>query len=153
MERHTLTEFQWQRIEPLLPSNGRRGQQWKDHRRVISGIFWILRTGAPWRDLPNEFGHWKTVYERFRRWTREGLFERILRHLQRDSQATGNIDWSIAMIDGSVVRAHRSAAGAPKKASADTASLPITLLVEARAGFRRKSISYATVAVCRWSLA
>jgi transposase len=64
--RGELTDKAWDRIEPLLPKNGRRGKQWQDHRRVINGILWKLRTGAPWRDLPERYGPWQTCYDRLR---------------------------------------------------------------------------------------
>jgi transposase len=66
--RHALTDGQWRRIEALLPANGGPGGQWKDHRLMFDGMLWRLRTGAPWRDLPERFGPWQTVYDRFRRW-------------------------------------------------------------------------------------
>jgi transposase len=112
MERHTLTDRHWVLIRDLLPANGRRGQQWKDHRLVIDGILWVLRTGAPWRAVPSCYGSWSTVYDRFRRWAREGLWNALLLRLQTSRQSKGRIDWHVCMIDGSVVRAHRVAAGA-----------------------------------------
>jgi transposase len=62
VRRSELTDGVWERIAPLLPENGRRGKQWKDHRTVINGILWKLRTGAPWRDLPERYGSWQTCY-------------------------------------------------------------------------------------------
>ena len=82
MKKHTLTDSQWECIKDMLPFNGRRGNQWKDHRMVINGILWILKNGAPWRSLPPKYGHWKTVFKRFRLWTRQGLWDRILERLQ-----------------------------------------------------------------------
>lgn len=101
-----------------MPATGGRGQPWKDHRTVVNGMLWILSTGSAWRDLPAEFGNWKTVYERFRRWTREGLWDRILEHLQVQRDENGEIDWELFCIDGSVIRAHKAAAGGGKKRSA-----------------------------------
>ena len=71
--RGELTDRAWEQIEPLLPKNGRRGKQWQDHRRVINGILWKLRTGAPWRDLPSHYGPWQTCYDRFVRWRRDAI--------------------------------------------------------------------------------
>ena len=115
MKKHTLTDSQWERIKDMLPANGQRGNQWKDHRMVINGILWILKNGAPWRSLPPRYGHWKTVFKRFRLWTRQGLWDRILERLQSDFQSKGKIDWRMFSIDGSNIRAHKSAAGAKKK--------------------------------------
>ena len=114
MKKHTLTDSQWECIKDMLPFNGRRGNQWKDHRMVINGILWILKNGAPWRSLPPKYGHWKTVFKRFRLWTRQGLWDRILERLQFDFQSRGKIDWRMFSIDGSNIRAHKSAAGAKK---------------------------------------
>lgn len=87
---------------------------------MLNGIVWILRSGAPWRDLPERYGTWKTVYSRFRRWRDAGLWERILLMLQDDGAHDGDIDGSLAMIDGSSIRAHQQAAGAPKKGRSPT---------------------------------
>jgi transposase len=81
----------------------------------MNGILWILATGSPWRDLPREFGKWKTVYERFRLWSQSGFWDRILEKLQARRNAQGGIDWDLFCIDGSMVRAHKAAAGAAKK--------------------------------------
>lgn len=113
--RHELSDTQWDQIQYLFPANGQRGGQWKDHRLMLHGILWILATSAAWRDLPERFGPWGTVYDRFRKWTRNGLWSKILQHLQVQRQANGQIDWHLFFIDGSVVRAHKAAAGARKK--------------------------------------
>ena len=78
----------------------------------MSGILWVLRTGAPWRDLPEHFGSWSTTYSRFRRWTAAGVWQRVLEHLQHEADVRGELDWDAHYVDGTVVRAHRSAAGA-----------------------------------------
>ena len=114
MKKYTLTDKQWNKIKDMLPSNGRPGNQWKDHRLVINGILWILKNGAPWRSLPSQYGSWKTVFKRFRLWTQQGLWDRILDRLQSDFQSRGKIDWRMFSIDGSNIRAHKSAAGAKK---------------------------------------
>ena len=85
--RGELTDKAWEQIVPLLPENGRRSQQWKDHRKVINGILWKLRTGAPWRDLPKRYGPWQTCYDRFVRWRRDGIWDRLLAHEQTKSDA------------------------------------------------------------------
>src|SRR4051812_24094570 len=115
MRRHELSDQQWAQICQLFPPNGKRGGQWKDHRLMVHGILWVLATGASWRDLPACFGPWGTVYDRFCKWTRNGLWEQVLQPLQVRRQADGKIDWHLFSIDGSVVRAHKAAAGARKK--------------------------------------
>jgi len=112
MRRYELTDGQWELIQDLLPSNwGQRGRQWKDHRTILNAILWVLRTGAPWRDLPERYGPWQTVYDRFGRWRREGLFDGILQHLQIRLDGQGKIDWDLWCVDGSSIRASRAAAG------------------------------------------
>ncbi len=111
------------RLEPLLPSQRpTTGRPAKDHRTVLNGIVWILRTGAPWRDLPDRYGPWKTAYSRFRRWREAGIWDRILIALQTEAAHDGDVDGSLAMIDGSNVRAHQQAAGAPKKGAPRTST-------------------------------
>ena len=111
--RHALSNPQWAALIELdlFPGNGRRGRPWKDHRRVIDGILWILHTGSPWRDLPGYFGRWKTVHGRFNRWRKDGTWDEVLTGLQAQAQARGRLDWEMFCVDGSVVRASRAAAG------------------------------------------
>jgi transposase len=112
---YRLSDHQWQQLQDLLPPNGQRGGQWKDHRTMIDGILWALSDGGRWRNLPLAFGPWQSVYDRFRNWSRRGLWERILRRLQARKIRRDEIDWSLFCIDGTVVRAHQSAAGAGEK--------------------------------------
>lgn len=112
--RYEMTDDGYEWIEPLLPKQ-RRGGKWADHRTVLNGMFWVLNSGAQWRDMPERYGKWETVYGRYRRWTREGLLDRILQCLHVQLDDDGRIDWSVFDVDGSNVRAHRSAAGASKK--------------------------------------
>lgn len=112
--RGELTDTAWDRIEPLLPLGRRRGGQWRDHRQVINGILWKIRTGAPWRDLPERYGAWKTCHERLRRWTADGTWDRILDEVVVKNDAVGNVEWTFS-VDSSAVRAHQHAAGARKK--------------------------------------
>lgn len=115
MRRHELIDEQWDLIKDLLPSGQRRGRPCKDPRIIVNGVFWILKTGAPWRDLPWHYGPWQTVYHRFNQWSRDGTWDRVTEKLQLQLDAEGRIDWSLWCVDGSSVRAHRSAAGASKK--------------------------------------
>jgi transposase len=108
-----LSNEEWARLESLLPSQkGKRGHPYKEHRRVIDGIRWRARTGAPWRDIPERYGPWQTCYDRFVRWQRRGIWPRILQTLQGAADAAGELVWTHCSIDGSVVRAHQHAAGA-----------------------------------------
>ena len=116
VRRHELTDEQFARLEPLLPpQKPATGKPNKDHRTVLNGILFRLRTGVPWRDLPERYGPWQTVYSRFRRWQRAGVWDRILAALLADGDARGVLDWSLHFLDGTVIRAHPQAAGAPKK--------------------------------------
>jgi transposase len=111
MGRCDLTDAEWERLRPFLPvSNGRCGR-WRDHRQVIDGILHRVRTGVQWRDLPERFGPWKTVYERHRLWSADGTWERLLQQVQAAADSAGEIDWDIS-VDSTVVRAHQHAAGA-----------------------------------------
>ena len=112
---YQLTDEQWEEIKDFFPANGQRGGQWKEHRLMVDGILWALSDGGRWRNMPERFGPWQTVYDRFRKWSRLGLWDRILRHLQARRIQSDEIDWELFAIDGSVVRAHQSAAGAPEK--------------------------------------
>jgi transposase len=111
MRRHGLTDREWVRLEPLLPRRPRTGRPPKDHRLILDALLWLGGTGAPWRDLPERFGPWRTVATRFYRWTRAGLWDRILAELRRLADAGDGIDWDVHMVDGTSVRAHRCAAG------------------------------------------
>jgi transposase len=113
--RGDLTNEQWERLEPLLPpEKPHTGRPNLEHRPVINGILWVLRTGAPWRDLPERYGNKDTVYSRFRRWKIAGIWERIMSQLQSDADERGEVDWEIHFVDGSIVRAHQHAAGQKK---------------------------------------
>lgn len=115
MRRGELTDQQWERIRPLLPKRtNRRGRPSRDHRLILNAMLWILRTGAPWRDLPERYGPWQTVYSRFRLWKRTGVFEALLAGLQEDADAQERLDWTLHHVDGTVVRAHQHAAGGKK---------------------------------------
>lgn len=108
-----MTDEQWARLGPLLPpQRPRTGRPARDHRTVVSAILWVLRTGAPWRDLPERFGPWSTAWSRFRRWTAAGIWSRVLAALQRAADRAGRLDWRTHYVDGTVVRAHQHAAGA-----------------------------------------
>jgi transposase len=114
---YELTDEQYARIEDLLPANGKRGGQWNDHRTTLDGILWILHTGAQWRELPGRYGEWKSVYGRFNRWSKHGLLDRILRRLHTRLDRLRRLDFDLWCVDGSSIRASRSAAGARRRCS------------------------------------
>ena len=116
MRRGELSDEQWERLEPLLPAQKpRTGRPNVEHRQIINGILWVLRTGAPWRDLPERYGSWSTVASRFYRWREAGIWDRIWSQLQSEADEQDKIDWEIHLLDGTVVRAHQHAAGAKKR--------------------------------------
>lgn len=113
MERHELTDTQWERLKALLPpQKPHTGRPNKDHRRIINAILWLLRTGAPWRDLPERYGSWKTVASRFSRWQKAEIWQRILSQLQQQADMKGTLEWGLHYVDGTIIRAHQHAAGA-----------------------------------------
>jgi transposase len=115
MNRGDLTNEQWARLEPVLPpQKPKTGRPAQDHRRIINGILWIDRTGAPWRDLPDRYGPWQTVASRFYRWQQAGIWQRIFAALQQQADQDGRLDWETHYVDGTVVRAHQHAAGAKR---------------------------------------
>lgn len=117
MARGDLTDAEWAKLAPLLPPQepARPGGLYRDHRQVLNGILWVLRTGAPWRDLPERYGPWQTCYSRFRRWGRQGVFRGVLQNLQAGAEAAGGLDWSEGSIDSTSIKAHPHAAGARKR--------------------------------------
>jgi transposase len=116
MKRHELSDQQWGHLAPFFPPRPRkRGGQWKDDRTVLNGIFWRLNTGAPGRDLPERYGKWQTVHDRFSKLRKSGLLDRLLEALQLHLDEKGLIDFDLWCIDGSSIRASRAAAGASKK--------------------------------------
>ena len=113
MKTSDLSDAQWERLRRLLPpQKPRTGRPAKDHRTVLNGILWILRTGSPWRALPERYGSWKTASSRFYRWQQAKVWDRILSALQQQVDAEGRLDWSLHFVDSTVVRAHQHAAGA-----------------------------------------
>ena len=142
--RGDLSDKQWRLVAPLLPKQ-ERGGKWNEHRVTFDGILWVLRTGAPWRDLPDRYGKWGSVYHRFNRWRKDGTFEKILKALRIRLDKQGLIDWDLWCVDGSSVRASRSAAGASKKAKNPDESREITRWAAAEAGGDQSSTWSLTV--------
>jgi transposase len=115
MHRFDLQDWQWDLIAGLFPANGTRlGGCWRDHRTILNGMFHVLHTGCPWRDLPERYGPWQTVFHRFNRYRKDGTFDRILKRLRARLDKLGRIDWDYWCFDGTNVRAARCAAGAQK---------------------------------------
>lgn len=117
MARFELTDEEYELLKPHLPAErpNKKGRPWMPHRQVLNGIFWVLRTGAPWRDMPERYGKWQTVYDRFSRWRREGLIQRLLQILVDSARCRDLLDFDFGAMDGTVVRAHKAASGARKK--------------------------------------
>lgn len=110
MRRHELSDEQFKRIEHMLPGRkGYVGVTAQDNKIFVNGVLWIFKTGAPWRDLPERYGHWKNIHRRFSRWARAGVFDSIFRILSEDA------DMEFLLMDGTIVKAHQHAAGAKKK--------------------------------------
>jgi len=108
-KRYEISDEQWERIQTLLPGRkGHVGATALDNRRFVNGCLWILRSGAPWRDLPERYGDWNSTYRRFSRWAKSGVWERIFKHLSQDK------DNEYLMIDSSIVRAHQVASGSKR---------------------------------------
>ncbi|MFV0515192.1 MAG: transposase [Jhaorihella sp.] len=109
MTRHTLTDAQWAIIKPFcLGKATEPGQTGRDPRLFMAAMLWIVRTGAQWRELPVEFGKWNSVFKRFRRWVNSDVFHSVFRTLAVDA------DFECVMIDGSIVKVHRSGEGAKR---------------------------------------
>jgi len=115
VRRHEVTDEQWDLLRDTLPPRSARGRPRHDLRQVVNGIFWLLRTGAPWRDLPERYGPWQTVYHWFRKWRDDGTWDRMLEALQIRLDREGRIDWDLWCVDGTTIRASRASAGAGKK--------------------------------------
>jgi transposase len=110
MRRHALRDDQWERIKDFLPGReGHVGGTAADNRLFVEAVLYRYRAGIPWRDLPERFGDWKIVHQRFSRWAKSGVFERIFKQLASDH------DNEYMMIDATIVRAHQHSAGARKK--------------------------------------
>jgi transposase len=113
--RHDLTDVQWAVLAPLLPVPKRSGRPslWT-RRQLIDGMRWRVRVGAPWRDVPPQYGSWSAVYALFRRWQRDGTWKRLLTVLQTIADAAGRVTWDVS-VDSTTARAHQHAAGARKR--------------------------------------
>lgn len=137
MERHILTDQEWNAISNYLPKQrpGKAGRPWADHRMTINGILWVLCVGAPWRDVPESFGKWQTIYKRFRRWTQEGVWNHIWMAILTRADQRGRVDRKLWCVDGSIVRAHHAAVGGSSCTSRSAAE---NALGRSRGGYSTK---------------
>jgi len=133
-----MSNAEWGFFERFISSiRGRGGRPASNHRLILDGVFWIARTGSPWRDLPEEFGKWSSTYRQFRRWTLAGLWELMLEALNESDSAPD----SVQMIDSTIIRAHHQAAGAK-------GGLKNKVLAAQKVALRPRSISSPTQPVC-----
>ena len=113
-----LTEAQWAVLEPLLPSSkGKQSRPFRDHRQVLEGIVFRLRTGCPWRDLPERFGPWQTVWKRHARFSKDGTWDQILAALLVKADDAGHVDWQMS-IDSTIARAHQHGSNMTREVAA-----------------------------------
>ena len=138
MARLLMEDAEWAFFEPFIVAiRGRGGRPASNHRTVLDAVFWIARTGSPWRDLPEEFGKWSSVYRQFRRWTLASLWEMILEALNE----SGVMPDQVQMIDSTVIRAHHLAAGAK-------GGLKKKVLAAQKVALRPRSTSLPTLTDC-----
>ncbi len=110
-----LTDPQWALIEPLLPSSkGKASRPFRDHRQVLEGIVFRYRTGCPWRDVPDRFGPWQTLWKRHARFSKDGTWDRVLERLIADADRAGQVDWQLSL-DSTISRVHQHAANLPRE--------------------------------------
>ena len=115
---HVLTDAQWALLEPLLPSSkGKQSRPFRDHRQVLEGIVFRLRTGCPWRDLPERFGPWQTAWKRHARFCKDGTWDQILAALLVKADDAGQVDWQIS-IDSTVARVHQHGSNITREVAA-----------------------------------
>jgi transposase len=140
MRRYELSDEQWAAIRPFLPARNSKGRPARDDRQLLNGMFWVLWSGTPWRDMPERYGPWQTVYDRFRKWRDSGVIERIMQRLQLRLDEEERIDWGLWFVDSTVVRAHHASAGARKKT--DRSANPKTTLSAGRVAGSRPSCTW-----------
>lgn len=152
VKRHEVTDDEWAILKPLIPeSDAKTGRPAKDPRQMLNGVMWVLNTGAAWRDLPERFGPWQTVYGYFTSWRASGLFDAILDALHLQLDKDGKIDWELWCIDGTSVRATRAAAGAEKKVVDATPTNPETTRWAGRKGGSAVKSTFSSTATARRS--
>lgn len=123
--RYEMDDTQWEKIEPYLGNTAKKtGRPQINNRKICNGVLWILHTGAPWRDLPEYYGAWQTVYKRFAQWEKDGKLKEMFEHLRR------NPDMQDLCIDGTYIKAHRASAGAKKGIKIAIVNNVLALVVE-----------------------
>lgn len=147
MARHGLSDVEWEAIEDLFPKPKSMGRPPMPARRAMHGICWILRSGAPWRDLPEELGSWQTVFAHFNRWTSDGTLAAVFTRLKERFGVDDRFDHSQWSIDGTIVRAHRCAGGGGKQGIRTNPTT--TRWADLAGDSPRKSTSSATATVAR----
>ena len=132
--REVLTDRQWELLAPILPGKeGDPGRTGQNNRATVEGMLWVMRTGAPWRDLPADFGNWNSIHRRFRRWTDAGVWDQVL------EAANEHLDLRAVMIDGSFAKVHQHGTGAPKEEARPRSRQRGKPLAVVAAGLLRKS--------------
>jgi transposase len=122
MQKAFLSDEQWAKLEPLLPKVRSGGRPWADNRRVLEGIFWVLKTGARWRDLPKEYPSASTCWRRLRRWEEQDVWLKIWRQFLSELDEQGRLDWSESFLDGSFAPAKKGATASEKPSGAKARS-------------------------------
>jgi transposase len=122
MQKAFLSDGQWAKLEPLLPKERSRGRPWADHRRVLEGILWVLRTGARWRDLPKEYPSASTCWRRLRQWEEQDVWLKIWRQFLSELDQQGRLDWSESFLDGSFAPAKKGAPASARPSGAKARS-------------------------------
>ncbi|MCS6710572.1 IS5 family transposase [Brachybacterium sp. EF45031] len=113
MSRDVITDEVWELIRDVFPPVRTRGRPPVDRRTVVEATAWRFRTGSAWRDLPDRFGSWNTIYKNFRRWASDGVWEDLLTHVQKRASLQGEIDWVVS-VDSSIARVHQHGATLPR---------------------------------------
>ena len=119
--RREVSDEVWAVLEPLMPVASRRSRPWADHRLAVEGMVWKYRTGAPWRDVPERFGKWNSIYKRFNRWAVDGTSDKLLIEMHRLADASGELDWVVS-IDSTIARVHQHGATLPRATGGSTES-------------------------------
>ena len=109
MSRDVISDEVWTAISPLFPPAAVTGRPSADRRTVVEATAWRFRTGAPWRDIPEHFGNWNTIYRNFDRWSKAGLWAKLLEYVQSRALGSGDVDWAVS-IDSTIVRVHQHGA-------------------------------------------
>jgi transposase len=139
-DRHDLSDEEWALVQPLLPAPSATGRKRRDDRQVLDGILYALRTGCQWRDIPDRYGPWKTIHNRFTRWRAEKVVDRIADGLLSILEDRGEIDQDLWCVDATISRAARCAAGALKKGAQTTNRKTMRSVVHEVASARRSTL-------------